>query len=209
MIRDESLPEVAALLGVPIEQLLAADAARHARSTASIDAPSPEGDEPGGAALGAGRLARLRTVASAATSPARTAVVAAASDVVFQGHLAPGPEYVRLTEALLRHAGPHLKHAWLSVSGAMANENALKMIFQKHAPADRVIAQVGGGGGEDHRPPVGGGCGKGGVGGLVGKAAARACREQPDRRYGSLPEFHAAWTAARGAAGPARPRLAT
>jgi serine/threonine-protein kinase len=34
--------------------------------------------------------------------------------------------------------------------------------------------------------------------------APRACREQPDRRYGSLPEFCAAWTAACGAAGPAR-----
>jgi serine/threonine-protein kinase len=45
------------------------------------------------------------------------------------------------------------------------------------------------------------------------EVAARACREQPDQRYGSLPEFCAAWTVARGAAGPARlrparPRLA-
>jgi 4-aminobutyrate aminotransferase-like enzyme len=69
-----------------------------------------------------------------------TAVVAAAGDSVFQGHLAPGPEYLRLSRALLRHAGPRLKHAWLSVSGAMANENALKMILQKHHPADRIVA---------------------------------------------------------------------
>jgi len=68
-----------------------------------------------------------------------TAVVAAAADTVFQGHLAPGPEYARLSAALLRHAGPRLRHVWLSVSGAMANENALKMIFQKHAPADRIV----------------------------------------------------------------------
>jgi 4-aminobutyrate aminotransferase-like enzyme len=68
-----------------------------------------------------------------------TAVVAAASDTVFQGHLAPGPEYLRLSEALLRHAGKRLRHAWLSVSGAMANENALKIIFQKRAPADRIL----------------------------------------------------------------------
>jgi 4-aminobutyrate aminotransferase-like enzyme len=67
------------------------------------------------------------------------AVVAAASDVLLQGHLMPGPEYTRLTRALLRHAGPRLKHAWLALSGAMANENALKMIYQKKAPADRVI----------------------------------------------------------------------
>jgi len=69
-----------------------------------------------------------------------TAVVAAAADTVFQGHLAPGPEYARLCEALLRHSGPRLRHVWLSVSGAMANENALKMILQKRAPADRIVA---------------------------------------------------------------------
>jgi 4-aminobutyrate aminotransferase-like enzyme len=68
-----------------------------------------------------------------------TALVAAASDAVFQGHLAPGPETLRLSRALLRHAGPRLEHAWLSVSGAMANENALKIVFQKRAPADRIV----------------------------------------------------------------------
>ncbi len=68
-----------------------------------------------------------------------TAVAAAASDVAFQGHLLPGPEYLGLTRALLKHAGTNLKHAWLSLSGAMANENALKVIFQKHAPADRIV----------------------------------------------------------------------
>ena len=67
-----------------------------------------------------------------------TAVAAAATDVAFQGHLLPGPEYLELTRALLRHAGANLKHCWLSLSGAMANENALKVILQKHAPADRI-----------------------------------------------------------------------
>ena len=42
-----------------------------------------------------------------------TAVVAAAGDTVFQGHLAPGPEYLRFSRALLRPAGPRLRHAWL------------------------------------------------------------------------------------------------
>jgi 4-aminobutyrate aminotransferase-like enzyme len=65
---------------------------------------------------------------------------AAAADTVFQGHLAPGPEYARLTRALLRHSGSRLRRAWLSISGAMANENALKIIFQKRAPADRIVA---------------------------------------------------------------------
>ncbi len=68
-----------------------------------------------------------------------TAVAAAATDVAFQGHLLPGPEYLGLTRGLLQHAGVNLKHAWLSLSGAMANENALKIIFQKHAPADRIV----------------------------------------------------------------------
>jgi 4-aminobutyrate aminotransferase-like enzyme len=69
-----------------------------------------------------------------------TAVVAAAAGAVFQGHLLPGPEYLNLSRALLRHSGPHLCHVWLSLSGSMANENALKLIFQKQAPADRIIA---------------------------------------------------------------------
>ena len=67
-----------------------------------------------------------------------TAVIAAAGDSVYQGHLAPGVEYPALLRALLRHAGPHIKHGWLSISGAIANENALKAVLQKHAPADRL-----------------------------------------------------------------------
>jgi len=67
-----------------------------------------------------------------------TAAIAAAKDSVFQGHLAPGLEVLRLSRALLRHAGPRLAHAWLSVSGAMANENALKIVLQRHSPADRI-----------------------------------------------------------------------
>jgi 4-aminobutyrate aminotransferase-like enzyme len=67
------------------------------------------------------------------------AAVAAAGDAVFQGHLMPGPEYLRLSRALLRHAGQRIRHVWLSASGAMANENALKLIFQKQSPADRVV----------------------------------------------------------------------
>ena len=67
-----------------------------------------------------------------------TAVVAAARDTIFQGHLAPGPEYLRLSQLLLRHAGPRFAHAWLSLSGAIANENALKLVLQKRSPADRI-----------------------------------------------------------------------
>jgi 4-aminobutyrate aminotransferase-like enzyme len=72
-----------------------------------------------------------------------TAAIAAAADVAFQGHVLPGPEYFQLCEALLRHAGEGLDHVWLALSGSMANENAWKMILQKQAPADRVIAFAG------------------------------------------------------------------
>jgi len=68
-----------------------------------------------------------------------TAAAASAIDTVFQGHLLPGVESLRLSKLLVKHAGSTLHHAWLSVSGAMANENALKMILQKHSPADRII----------------------------------------------------------------------
>jgi 4-aminobutyrate aminotransferase-like enzyme len=69
-----------------------------------------------------------------------TAVVAAAGDSVFQGHLLPGVDYLQLSRALLRHSGARMRHVWLSISGAIANENALKLIYQKHAPADRIVA---------------------------------------------------------------------
>jgi 4-aminobutyrate aminotransferase-like enzyme len=68
-----------------------------------------------------------------------TAALAAASAPVFQGHLLPGTEQLRLGKLLLRHAAPRLRHVWLSLSGAIANENALKLIWQKHAPADRIV----------------------------------------------------------------------
>jgi len=69
-----------------------------------------------------------------------TAATAAAAAPVFQGHLLPGLEQLALGRLLLAHAAPRLRHVWLSLSGAMANENALKLIWQKHAPADRIVA---------------------------------------------------------------------
>ena len=40
----------------------------------------------------------------------------------------------------LASRGSNLKHAFMTTSGAMANEGALKVCYQKHAPASRVIA---------------------------------------------------------------------
>ncbi len=68
---------------------------------------------------------------------------AALSDTVMQGNLQQGPdsyELVKLLTSTATESGSKLEHCFLSTSGAMANENSLKMAFQKHAPANRVIA---------------------------------------------------------------------
>ncbi len=72
----------------------------------------------------------------------RTALNAALGDTVQQGNLQANPESVRFGEILLREAkkGSRLEHAFLTTSGAMANESAVKVCFQKHAPASRVLA---------------------------------------------------------------------
>lgn len=70
----------------------------------------------------------------------RAALTAAASDVVMQGNLQANAEYGDLLEMLLSHAGPHLTNGWLSLPGAEANENALKLIRYHHQPAHAVIA---------------------------------------------------------------------
>src|SRR5512145_1567913 len=72
-----------------------------------------------------------------------TAAHTAAATPVFQGHLLPGLEQLRLGRLLRRHAAKRLCHVWFSLSGAMANENALKLIWQKHAPADRIVVFAG------------------------------------------------------------------
>jgi acetylornithine aminotransferase len=71
------------------------------------------------------------------------ALDAALRDTIMQGNLQQNLE----SESLCRQfvdaaieAGSDLRHCFLTTSGAMANENALKMILQKHHPADRVLA---------------------------------------------------------------------
>lgn len=70
------------------------------------------------------------------------ALSAGIDDVVKHGNLQSGFEPYEFAETLLKLAqkGSRLKHAYVATSGAMANENALKVCYQKNAPATRVIA---------------------------------------------------------------------
>jgi acetylornithine aminotransferase len=68
---------------------------------------------------------------------------AALCDTLMQGNLQQGTESYRLTRRLVELAnesGAALDHCFLSSSGAMANENALKIAFQRNAPATRILA---------------------------------------------------------------------
>ncbi len=68
---------------------------------------------------------------------------AALQDTVMQGNLQQNLESARLAESLLdlaRVGGAPLDHCFLTTSGAMANENALKLAFHRHRPADRLLA---------------------------------------------------------------------
>lgn len=72
----------------------------------------------------------------------RAAAEASCANVVQQGHLLMNTEPCLLSETLLAEARKtsSMAHVFLCNSGVMANENALKICFQKHAPASRVIA---------------------------------------------------------------------
>ncbi len=68
---------------------------------------------------------------------------AALVDTVMQGNLQQGRESLELAGKLVDLAGAgdsRLEHCFLTTSGAMANENALKMLFQKRSPAHRLLA---------------------------------------------------------------------
>ncbi|MBL0927539.1 MAG: aminotransferase class III-fold pyridoxal phosphate-dependent enzyme [Phycisphaerales bacterium] len=67
---------------------------------------------------------------------------AATANVSMQGHLTFNEEAALFAETLVAEAAKcsNLRHAFICNSGAMANENALKVCYQKHAPASRVIA---------------------------------------------------------------------
>ncbi len=68
---------------------------------------------------------------------------AALGDTVMQGNLQQNAESAQFVEGLLALAnqqGAALEHGFLTTSGAMANENALKLAFHQHRPADRLLA---------------------------------------------------------------------
>lgn len=63
---------------------------------------------------------------------------AALSNTIMQGHLQQNIDSLELIELLIKAS--KLDHCFLTTSGAMANENALKIAFQKKFPANRVLA---------------------------------------------------------------------
>lgn len=67
----------------------------------------------------------------------------AISNTVMNGHLQQNIDTAKLLELLSTQAckyGAGVKNVFLSTSGAMANENAFKIIFQKRYPAARFFA---------------------------------------------------------------------
>ena len=71
----------------------------------------------------------------------KASLKAALSDIVIQGNLQPNKEYPRLSEKLMDLAKrqSRLEYIWLTTSGSMANENALKACRQKRYPAAKII----------------------------------------------------------------------
>ena len=72
----------------------------------------------------------------------RVSLQAAIEDTVIQGHLQLGEIYHDLLQRLTEIAGRKsaLAQAWFAPSGSMVNENALKVIRQKHKGARKILA---------------------------------------------------------------------
>jgi acetylornithine/N-succinyldiaminopimelate aminotransferase len=66
------------------------------------------------------------------------AIDSAISNTVMQGHLQQNIDSLELSKLLVKASG--LPHCFLTSSGAMANENAIKIAFQKKQPAYRILA---------------------------------------------------------------------
>lgn len=71
-----------------------------------------------------------------------TALRGALSDTAMQGNLQFNADAIAFGELLVEEASKSskLRHAFLVNAGALANESALKICYQKNAPADRVLA---------------------------------------------------------------------
>lgn len=66
------------------------------------------------------------------------AVDAALSNTTMQGNLQQNADALEFSELLIKQSG--LDHCFLTSSGAMANDNALKIAFQNKHPANRILA---------------------------------------------------------------------
>lgn len=72
-----------------------------------------------------------------------SSIDAALADTVMQGNLQQDLvplDVSKVLVALARKNGAGLSHAFLTTSGAMANENALKLVLSKKSPASRILA---------------------------------------------------------------------
>jgi acetylornithine aminotransferase len=72
-----------------------------------------------------------------------SSIDAALSDTIMQGNLQQHMASLEVSQALVdfatRNDAP-LRHAFLTTSGAMANENALKLVLSKKTPGSRILA---------------------------------------------------------------------
>ena len=62
---------------------------------------------------------------------------AAISNMTIQGNLQQNGDSLDLAELFVKASG--MDHCFFTTSGVMANENALKIAFQKNAPANRIL----------------------------------------------------------------------
>ena len=67
-----------------------------------------------------------------------SSIDAALSNTIMQGHLQQNMDSFELCGLLIKAS--KMDHCFLTTSGAMANENALKIAFQKRHPASRILA---------------------------------------------------------------------
>ncbi|MFG0328917.1 MAG: aminotransferase class III-fold pyridoxal phosphate-dependent enzyme [Phycisphaerales bacterium] len=72
----------------------------------------------------------------------RAAIEGALGDMVMQGNLQANEDSTEFGRILVDQASKtsRLEHAFITNSGAMANESALKICYQKNQPASRVLA---------------------------------------------------------------------